>query len=155
MSTQNFLVELGTEELPPKALKSLSDAFTSGITQGLTEAGVAFESAKSFASPRRLAVLISALDIKQADREIEKRGPSVKAPEKAVEGFARSCGVSADQLEKIETDKGEYYNFKNTEEGKATSTLLPSIVEQSLNKLPIHKHIPVARLGWSSMYRLE
>ncbi|WP_420599628.1 glycine--tRNA ligase subunit beta [Neptuniibacter sp.] len=145
MAQHDFLVELGTEELPPKALKTLSDAFTSGITSGLKEAGVNFADVKSYASPRRLAVLISSLDDKQADREIEKRGPSVKAPEKAVEGFARSCGVTADQLEKIETDKGEYYNFKNTEEGKATSSLLPSLVENSLNKLPIPK-----RMRWGA-----
>ncbi|MGI1670713.1 MAG: glycine--tRNA ligase subunit beta [Neptuniibacter sp.] len=145
MAQHDFLVELGTEELPPKALKTLSDAFTSGITSGLKAAGVNFADVKSYASPRRLAVLISALDDKQADREIEKRGPSVKAPEKAVEGFARSCGVTADQLEKIDTDKGEYYNFKNTEEGKATSSLLPSLVENSLNKLPIPK-----RMRWGA-----
>ncbi|WP_415892943.1 glycine--tRNA ligase subunit beta [Neptuniibacter sp. PT8_73] len=145
MAQHDFLVELGTEELPPKALKTLSDAFTSGITAGLKVAGVNFGDVKSYASPRRLAVLISALDDKQADREIEKRGPSVKAPEKAVEGFARSCGVTIDQLEKIDTNKGEYYNFKNTEEGKATSSLLPQLVETSLNKLPIPK-----RMRWGA-----
>lgn len=145
MAQHDFLVELGTEELPPKALKTLSDAFTSGITAGLKEAGVKFGDVKSYASPRRLAVLISALDDKQADREIEKRGPSVKAPEKAIEGFARSCGVTIDQLEKIDTNKGEYYNFKNTEEGKATSSLLPELVENSLNKLPIPK-----RMRWGA-----
>ncbi|WP_299182285.1 glycine--tRNA ligase subunit beta [uncultured Neptuniibacter sp.] len=145
MAQHDFLVELGTEELPPKALKTLSDAFTSGITAGLKEAGVNFGDVKSYASPRRLAVLISALDDKQADREIEKRGPSVKAPEKAVEGFARSCGVTIDQLEKIDTNKGEYYNFKNTEVGNATSSLLPGLVETSLNKLPIPK-----RMRWGA-----
>ncbi|WP_067868594.1 glycine--tRNA ligase subunit beta [Neptuniibacter marinus] len=145
MSHQDFLVELGTEELPPKALKTLSNAFTQGITSGLKEAGVGFGDVKSYASPRRLAVLISALDEKQADRDIERRGPSVKAPEKAVEGFARSCGVSADQLETISTDKGDYFNFRNTEEGKATALLLPTLVENSLNKLPIPK-----RMRWGS-----
>lgn len=145
MAQHDFLVELGTEELPPKALKTLSNAFTQGITAGLTEAGVSFGEVKSYASPRRLAVLISGLDDKQADREIEKRGPSVKAPEKAVEGFARSCGVTADQLEKIETNKGEYFNFKATEEGKATASLLPALVEASLNKLPIPK-----RMRWGA-----
>lgn len=145
MSQHDFLVELGTEELPPKALKTLSDAFTQGITSGLKEAGVSFTDVKSFASPRRLAVLISALDEKQADRDIERRGPSVKAPEKAVEGFARSCGVTTDQLETITTDKGDYFNFRNTEEGKATALLLPTLVENSLNKLPIPK-----RMRWGA-----
>jgi len=145
MAQHDFLVELGTEELPPKALKTLSDAFTKGITDGLAEAGVSFDNVKSYASPRRLAVLINGLADKQADREIEKRGPSTKAPEKAVEGFARSCGVTADQLEKIDTNKGEYFNFKATEEGKATTSLLPSLVESSLNKLPIPK-----RMRWGT-----
>ncbi|PIE20416.1 MAG: glycine--tRNA ligase subunit beta [Neptuniibacter caesariensis] len=145
MAQHDFLVELGTEELPPKALKTLSDAFTAGITAGLKDAGVNFAEVKSYASPRRLAVLISALDDKQADRKIEKRGPSVKAPEKAVEGFARSCNVSVDQLERIDTDKGEYYNFKTVEEGKATSSLLPALVESSLSKLPIPK-----RMRWGA-----
>jgi len=145
MAQHDFLVELGTEELPPKALKTLSDAFTKGITDGLAEAGVSFDNVKSYASPRRLAVLINGLADKQADREIEKRGPSTKAPEKAVEGFARSCGVTADQLEKIDTNKGEYFNFKATEEGKATTSLLPSLVESSLNKLPIPK-----RMRWGA-----
>lgn len=145
MAQHDFLVELGTEELPPKALKTLSDAFTKGITDGLAEAGVNFDTVKSYASPRRLAVLINGLADKQADREIEKRGPSTKAPEKAVEGFARSCGVTADQLEKIDTSKGEYFNFKATEEGKATTSLLPSLVESSLNKLPIPK-----RMRWGA-----
>ncbi len=145
MAQHDFLVELGTEELPPKALKALSDAFTKGIIDGLAEAGVNFDNVKSYASPRRLAVLINGLADKQADREIEKRGPSTKAPGKAVEGFARSCGVTADQLEKIDTSKGEYFNFKATEEGKATTSLLPSLVESSLNKLPIPK-----RMRWGA-----
>lgn len=145
MAQHDFLVELGTEELPPKALKTLSDAFSKGITNGLKEAGVQFTNVTNFASPRRLAVLISGLDDKQADRAIEKRGPSTKAPEKAVEGFARSCGVTVQQLEKIDTSKGEYYNYQNTEEGKATTQLLPSLVETSLNKLPIPK-----RMRWGA-----
>ena len=145
MAQHDFLVELGTEELPPKALKSLSDAFTNGITSGLKEAGVAFSDVKSYASPRRLAVLISALDDKQADRNIERRGPSVKAPEKAVEGFARSCGVSASELETISTEKGDYYNFSNTEAGKPTSAILPELVDLSLSKLPIPK-----RMRWGA-----
>ena len=145
MAQHDFLVELGTEELPPKALKNLSDAFTQGITSGLKDAGVAFSDVQSYASPRRLAVLIKALDDKQADRNIERRGPSVKAPEKAVEGFARSCGVSAADLETISTEKGDYYNFSNTEAGKPTSAILPELVDLSLSKLPIPK-----RMRWGA-----
>ncbi len=145
MAQHDFLVELGTEELPPKALKTLSDAFTQGIVAGLAEAGVQHGEVISYASPRRLATLIRAVDEKQADRDIEKRGPSVKAPEQAVEGFARSCGATLDQLQTESTAKGDYYVFRATEAGKATTALLPALVDQSLAKLPIPK-----RMRWGA-----
>src|SRR5690554_4502300 len=100
MATQDFLVELGTEELPPKALKPLSDAFTQGIVKGLEEAGVAFGTVESFAAPRRLAVRIRDLADAQPDKPVEKRGPAVKAafddagnPTRALTGFATSLGI--------------------------------------------------------------
>ncbi|WP_421867826.1 glycine--tRNA ligase subunit beta [Motiliproteus sp.] len=147
MSAQShdFLVEIGTEELPPKALKSLSEAFGAGIEAGLKEAGLKHQGTKLFASPRRLAVLVTELDAAQADRKIEKRGPSVKAPEQAVAGFARSCGVSVDQLETLDTDKGQYYLFRSEQAGQPATALLPEIVSQSLSKLPIPK-----RMRWGS-----
>ncbi len=145
MAQHDFLVELGTEELPPKALKTLSDAFTQGIVDGLAEAGVLHGEVVSYASPRRLATLIRGVGEKQADRDIEKRGPSVKAPEKAVEGFARSCGTTLDQLLTESTAKGDYYVFRATEAGKATRELLPALVDQSLAKLPIPK-----RMRWGA-----
>ena len=145
MSTRDFLVELGTEELPPKALLSLSNAFTQGITEGLKKANISFGEVTSYAAPRRLAVKISQLSEQQPDAEIEKRGPSCKAPEKAVEGFARSCGVTADQLQVLNTDKGDYFIYKTVEKGTETSSLLEGIVEQSLNNLPIPK-----RMRWGS-----
>ncbi|RDE18800.1 glycine--tRNA ligase subunit beta [Motiliproteus coralliicola] len=147
MSAQShdFLVEIGTEELPPKALKSLSEAFGNGIEAGLKEAGLKHQGVKLFASPRRLAVLVTELDAAQADRQIEKRGPSVKAPEQAVAGFARSCGVAVDQLETLDTDKGQYYLFRSEQAGQPATALLPEIVSQSLSKLPIPK-----RMRWGS-----
>lgn len=142
---RDFLVELGTEELPPKALKSLATAFGAGIEQGLKEANLGYQSAKLFATPRRLALLVSSLDSSQPDLDLEKRGPSTKAPEKAVEGFARGCGVSVDQLQTLDTDKGQYYLFKSQQQGKSATALLGDIVNQSLAKLPIPK-----RMRWGT-----
>jgi glycyl-tRNA synthetase beta chain len=145
MSQHDFLVELGTEELPPKALKTLSSAFLDGITAGLNAAGIRYGSAHPFATPRRLAVLLSNIELQQPDRVIEKRGPSTQAPDKAVQGFAGSCGVGMDQLEVMATPKGNYYVYRGVEQGQSTASLLPGIVSDSLNKLPIPK-----RMRWGS-----
>lgn len=145
MSQHDFLVELGTEELPPKALKTLSDAFLNGITSGLDAAGIAYTTATPFASPRRLAVLINSIQPQQPDRSIEKRGPATQAPEKAVQGFATSCGVGVDQLEVMDTPKGSYYVYRGVEKGQSTAALLPDIINESLHKLPIPK-----RMRWGS-----
>ncbi|MET4000609.1 glycine--tRNA ligase subunit beta [Marinobacterium sp. MBR-109] len=145
MSQHDFLVELGTEELPPKALKTLSAAFLNGITAGLDAAGIAYTAATPFASPRRLAVLINSIQPQQPDRSIEKRGPATQAPEKAVQGFAGSCGVGIDQLEVMETPKGSYYVYRGVEKGQSTVALLPDIINESLHKLPIPK-----RMRWGS-----
>ena len=103
----SLLFELGTEELPPKALKRLSQALTEGFVAGLEKAGLSHGKVSSYASPRRLALLISDCALRQPDREIERRGPAVKAafdadgnPTKAAEGFARSCGATVDQLQR-------------------------------------------------------
>ena len=148
MSTRDCLIEIGTEELPPKALNKLSDAFSAGIENGLKEAGIHFEKIKAYASPRRLAVLIDGVDEAQADRSIEKLGPNVKAaydkegnPSKAAQGFARGCGVAVADLATTQTDKGERLVFKIEEVGKPTTELMPQIVSQSLAKLPIPKRM--------------
>ncbi|GAA0701414.1 glycine--tRNA ligase subunit beta [Marinobacterium maritimum] len=145
MSQHDFLVELGTEELPPKALKTLSGAFLDGITAGLDAAGIGYTEARPYAAPRRLAVLLTGIQLQQPDRQIEKRGPATQAPEKAVQGFAGSCGVGIDQLEVMETPKGSYYVYRGVEQGQSTASLLPGIVSESLNKLPIPK-----RMRWGS-----
>lgn len=100
MATQDFLVELGTEELPPKALKPLSDAFAEGIRSGLEEAGIVFDKVEAFAAPRRLAVRVRKLEDAQPDKPVEKRGPAIKAafdddgnPTKALNGFASSWAL--------------------------------------------------------------
>ncbi|MEH6559949.1 MAG: glycine--tRNA ligase subunit beta, partial [Marinobacter sp.] len=115
MAKQDFLVELGVEELPSKALKPLSDAFTQGITKGLEDAGITFGKVEAFAAPRRLAVRIRDLADAQPDKSVEKRGPAIKAafddsgnPTRALTGFATSLGVTPDQLDTLETDKGAW-----------------------------------------------
>lgn len=145
MSAQDFLVEIGTEELPPTSLKALASAFLSGIEAGLQQAGLAYDSACYFAAPRRLAVKVTALAERQPDREFEKRGPAFQAPAKAVEGFARSCGVAVDDLIQTEVGKGSYFVHRGIEAGKASEELLPAIVSESLNNLPIAK-----RMRWGS-----
>jgi len=148
MSTRDLLVEIGTEELPPRALNKLSDAFASGIETGLKDAGINFEKINIYASPRRLAVLISSVEESQADRDIEKLGPAVKAaydksgnPTKAAQGFARGCGVEVAELATVDTEKGERLVFRTEEKGKPTTLLIPEIVSQSLAKLPIPKRM--------------
>lgn len=156
MATQDFLVELGTEELPPKALKSLSDAFTQGIVNGLADAGIDHGAVESFAAPRRLAVRIRDLADAQPDKPVEKRGPAVKAafddagnPTRALNGFATSLGVTPDQLDTLETDKGAWVVYRTVEQGKPTIELLPALIEKSLAALPIPK-----RMRWGA-YRTE
>ena len=146
--SKDLLIELGTEELPPKALKKLSDAFTQGIVDGMTQAGFEIGAVQSYAAPRRLAVLIKDVPASQPDRDVERKGPNLKAaydadgnPTKAVEGFARSCGVTVAELTQEETDKGTWLVFKAKEEGKPLTELLQKIIEQSLAKLPIPKRM--------------
>lgn len=157
MSTRDLLIEIGTEELPPKALKRLSDEFLTGVLAGLKEAGVlgantGEDEAMAYATPRRLALLIKNVAPQQADREIEKRGPAIQAAydaqgklTRAAEGFARSCGIGAEQLGRIKTDKGEWLGYIEKEKGKATPEIVPRIVEQALAKLPIPK-----RMRWGA-----
>ncbi|WP_252177757.1 glycine--tRNA ligase subunit beta [Endozoicomonas sp. 4G] len=152
MSQKDFLVELGTEELPPKALKSLSDAFTQGIVDRLNNAQLSFDSFEAFATPRRLALLIKGLETAQPDQQLERRGPAVKAAfdaegkaTKAAEGFARSNGVPVDQLETLETNKGAWLVYRGVQQGAKTTQLLPDMVRQSLNELPIPK-----RMRWGA-----
>lgn len=149
---QDLLVEIGTEELPPKALKKLSDAFTDGIIAGLKDAGVAAEAVLSYAAPRRLAVWLKGVPVQQADQIIERKGPAVAAafdkegnPSKAAEGFARSCGVEFSALQQVETDKGAWLVFRQQQPGQQTAALFPAIVEKSLAALPIPK-----RMRWGS-----
>ncbi len=144
----DLLIEIGTEELPPKALSKLSQAFKQGIEDGLKAANVSFASINAYAAPRRLAVILKDVIASQPDREVEKRGPAVQTafdadgkPSKAAQGFARGCGVEVADLDRMKTDKGEWLLYKLQEKGKATVELIPEIVETSLAKLPIPKRM--------------
>ena len=146
--TRDLLIEIGAEELPPKALRRLRDAFRLGIEAGLDKTGLAYSATQAYAAPRRLAVLVQGLQTGQADREQLKRGPAVTAafddegcPTKAAEGFARSCGVTVDALETLETDKGAWLAYKQFEPGRPAAELIPAIVTQALAQLPIPKRM--------------
>ena len=146
MTTQNFLVEIGTEELPPKALKTLATSFADNVEAELNQAGLTFDKIEWFAAPRRLAVKVLNLATQQPSKEIEKRGPAVSAafdaegkPTKAAEGWARGCGITVEQAERIATDKGEWLVHRAKIEGQPTKNLLSDIVANALAKLPIPK----------------
>ena len=143
---ENFLVEIGTEELPPKALKTLATSFADNVEAELNQAGLSFDKIEWFAAPRRLAVKVLNLATQQPSKEIEKRGPAVSAafdaegkPTKAAEGWARGCGITVEQAERIATDKGEWLVHRAKIEGQPTKNLLNDIVATALAKLPIPK----------------
>ncbi|WP_075286824.1 glycine--tRNA ligase subunit beta, partial [Mannheimia haemolytica] len=146
MTTQNFLAEIGTEELPPKALKKLATAFAENVENELNQAGLSFEKVEWFAAPRRLAVKVLSLAESQPSKEVEKRGPAVSAafdaegkPTKAAEGWAKGCGITVEQAERIATDKGEWLVHRAVIEGQPTKNLLVDIIAKSLANLPIPK----------------
>ena len=150
--SKDFLVEIGTEELPPKSLKNLMNAFTLAIEARLQHAGLKHLAIKGFATPRRLAVLVTELDEQQAETRTEKLGPGIAAafdddgkPTPAALGFARNCGVPVGQLETTETEKGKRLVFRDVNPGHATAELLSQIVEQALDELPIAR-----RMRWGS-----
>jgi len=153
MKTSDLLIEIGTEELPPKALKKLSVAFSDGIRNGLESAELEFETTTAYASPRRLAVLVKGCQKKQSNKIIEKRGPSLKAayddegnPTQAATGFAKSCGVEVAELDKLETDKGTWLSYNSEQRGKTAQSIIPAIVQKSLDDLPIPK-----RMRWGNL----
>lgn len=148
MSAKDFLVELGTEELPPKALKSLGEAFLAGIEKGLKAAGLTYAGARFYAAPRRLAVQIDQLAVQQPDRTVNLDGPPLQAafdasgnPTQAALGFAKKCGVDLAQIDK----SGPKLKFSQSIAGQPAVDLLPGIVETSLNELPIPK-----RMRWAA-----
>jgi glycyl-tRNA synthetase beta chain len=152
MGVQDLLFELCTEELPPRALPSLSTALTEGVVKGIDAAGIPHGRVHGFATPRRLAVRIQKLAEHQPDRQVERRGPPLKnsfdpqgAPTQAAVAFAKNCGVAVADLEQITTDKGAWLGFRGTERGAATTALLGDIINQAVAALPIPK-----RMRWGA-----
>ncbi len=146
MTTETLLIELGTEELPPKSLKILATAFFDNIKNQLDSGDLSYSDIKWFATPRRLAVQVLDLVAKQQDKIVEKRGPAVNVAfddqgqaSKAAEGWARSNGITVEQAERLITPKGEWLLYKATVAGKAISELIPDMVANALHKLPIAK----------------
>jgi len=149
---KDCLIELGTEELPPKSLKSLSQDFADLVQSALNTRGLAPAGVEVFATPRRLAMLLRDVPTQQADQSIEKRGPALQAAfdkagnaSKAAQGFAKSCGVTVDQLSRRETSKGSWLFFEKTEPGLSLAAILPNLVDDALAKLPIAK-----RMRWGT-----
>jgi glycyl-tRNA synthetase beta chain len=145
---EDVLFELGTEELPPRALRSLGDALLAEFCAGLAREKVVYDAAEGFATPRRLAVRIRGCATSQPDRQAERLGPAASAafdhtgaPTAAAEGFARSCGVDVAALERVATDKGERLAHRWREAGRATIELLPRVAEQAVGRLPIPRRM--------------
>ncbi|SEA66725.1 glycine--tRNA ligase subunit beta [Alkalimonas amylolytica] len=143
---QDFLVEIGTEELPPKALKTLATAFADNIQVELAALELAHAEVYWYAAPRRLAVRVNQLQAKQADKLVEKRGPALSAafdaegkPSKAATGWARGLGIDVAEAERLETDKGAWLLYKQHQAGSDTRQLLADVVKAALSKLPIAK----------------
>ena len=152
MSTDTLLIELGTEELPPKALKSLGLAFRDGVTRGLQQRELGFGAVRWFASPRRLAVLIDEVQLKAADKEVEVLGPPVDRARDdagnwtpAASGFARKQGVEPEQLQNIDTPKGKRLGLRSTSPGITAAQCVNDIIHESIQQLPIPK-----RMRWGA-----
>src|ERR1700674_166666 len=152
MTAHELLFELGTEELPPRTLLSLSTALTEGVLLGLDSAGIPHGKVHGFATPRRLAVRIQKLAEHQPDKQVERRGPPLKnafdaqgAPTQAAIAFAKNCGVPLTELTQLETDKGAWLMFRGTERGASTTSLLGDIINQAIAALPIAK-----RMRWGT-----
>lgn len=144
MTQKNFLIELGTEELPPTALRTLAEAFAANFEAELKAADLPHDGIKWYAAPRRLALKVTGLAENQPDKVVEKRGPAVSAafdaegnPTKAAQGWARGNGITVDQAERMVTDKGEWLLFKQEVKGQPAQTLLPELAAAALAKLPI------------------
>jgi glycyl-tRNA synthetase beta chain len=151
-SNDDFLVEIGTEELPPKALRPLMEAFGENLAAAIEEARLSHGDLHTFASPRRLTVLVEKLAAKQVDREVDQRGPPTKVafdddgnPTPAAKAFASKHGVSIDELGREQTDKGEWLTFRSLEQGKTVAELLPEMIERALAALPIPR-----RMRWGA-----
>src|SRR3569623_1230676 len=151
--TRDLLVEIGTEELPPKALRRLAESFAEGMRAGLAKHELPHGELRYYATPRRLAVMVYDVPAAQVDRVVERRGPALNAafddegnPTKASLGFARSCNEAMDDLARRETEQGAWLVCRSVQQGMATRELIPTMVEQALAALPVPK-----RMRWGSL----
>jgi len=147
-SADDFLVEIGTEELPPKALRSLMEAFGEKLTSAVDDAGLSRGATSVYASPRRLCVYIDDLQRRQDDRKVERKGPPTKIafdddgkPTPAATAFAKKCGVAVAELGREKTEKGEWLSFSSVEPGLTAAVLMPTLIEQALAALPIPRRM--------------
>ncbi len=145
---RDFLVEIGTEELPPKSLSELSRAFTDGVVAGLAAAGLKHGAVQPYAAPRRLAIVVNRLAARQPNQRIKRKGPPVAVafdadgkPTRAAAAFADSCGVAIEALGRVTEPKGEFLQFSGVQQGQDTVALLPAIVHQSLDALPVARRM--------------
>jgi len=148
VNRHDFLVEIGAEEMPPKSLEALGEAFRDGLVAGLEAAGLSHSPAKAYFTPRRLAVAVPKLLDQQPEQRVERRGPAVSAafdaagqPTRAAKGFAESCGVGVDELTRIKDAKGEFLFCRTTRAGEPAARLLPGIVQAALDGLPIARRM--------------
>jgi len=148
----DFLIEVGTEELPPKALRSLMEAFGAGLAAAVDDAALKHGDVHTYASPRRLAVVIDALAHQQADRTVQQKGPPTRIafdtdgqPTAAANAFAKKCGVGVSELGRSMTEKGEWLVFEAVERGRTAAELLPAMIERTLKSLPIPR-----RMRWGA-----
>ena len=140
----NLLVEIGTEELPPKQIDILASALANNLVNNLTELGLPYGEIKIFSTPRRLAALIAGVADKQPSQQIELKGPPINIafdkegkPTIAALKFAENCGVTVAKLKRIEDKKGTFLFHRSTRPGQKTLALLPEVIAASIKKLPI------------------
>jgi len=152
MKPADLLVEIGTEELPPKALRGLMDAFAANLGSALDDARLEHGELHAYASPRRLAVVVESLARGQEDRHASQKGPPVSVafdgagkPLPPATAFAKKCGIAVADLGRVKTDKGEWLTAETTEAGRTTAELLPELVEKALAELPIPR-----RMRWGA-----
>ena len=145
---EDFLVEIGTEELPPKALRTLMLAFAENVERNLRELRLSFGKIRAYASPRRLAVIVTGLADSQEARKVSSKGPPVSVafdadgkPTPAANAFARKCGVSIDEIGRNVSDKGEWLSYSSVEAGAASAELLPGCINAALDALPIPRRM--------------
>ncbi len=137
MEKHDFILELGTEELPPKLLRKLSNSLRDNLVTELENLGLEMGKVDCFATPRRLAVFIKQLQSKQKSQLIEKKGPAIGSPDKAVEGFAKSCGIDKINLKKQHSEGKEYYFYKTRMKGEKVFDLLPIAVKSAIKNIPV------------------